>query len=75
MQDTINVTTVKLNGTHRRSLVFQGHEGSLLKKRERERGMREKRRGAETEEWAKPHQKEKRYTTFKNSFMKTRSRK
>lgn len=56
MQDTINVTTVKLNGTHRRSLVFQGHEGSLLNKRER---ARERRRGAETEEWAKPHQKEK----------------
>lgn len=39
------------------------------------RGKNRQHKGTETEGRAKPHQKgKKRYTKFKNSFMKTRSR-
>lgn len=78
LQDTEAVPILKLSGIPIKGPVFRVTKVRCRERQTEKESERKERKqkGTETEGRAKPHQKgKKRYTKFKNSFMKTRSRK
>lgn len=76
LQDTEAVPILKLSGIPIKGPVFRVTKVRCRDRQTESERKERKQKGTETEGRAKPHQKgKKRYTKFKNSFMKTRSRK